>query len=433
MEKVTQSTEKEEWLFRYFSGQFNAGEEKELLEWLDADPAHRTSLAAAADRWALLHAPRFAAGRRRNFETHFPALCAARTPAAGQNPFRRLTSHPAFRTAAAFALFVAVGALAYQAGRRYAPKTIPLSAVFEASTPLGSKTRLLLPDSTVVWLNAGSSLKCTGGFVAAARTAAGENTRGKATGLFGRAANDAAAGQSRPGQEEAPREVWLQGEAYFEVSPDTLRPFIVRSEKLRVRVTGTRFDVRAYPDEETVDVSLVSGKVYVRPDDAESGDAAADRPNTKRDAGHATCAASPKAENAAPEARNTRAAFRGSRPTRKEVELAPERMLSYNKETNCVQVSRISGADALAWTEGRLKFRDRPFSRIAKDLERKFNTPIVVGSRTLAGEIFTGSFPAALSLDEILREIDVEHKYAWRREGGALVIRDKKTNNVNKN
>lgn len=419
MEKVTQSTEKEEWLFRYFSGRFNAEEEKELLEWLEADPAHRTSLANAADRWAILHAPRFAAGRRRNFETHFPALCAARTPAAGQNPFRRLTSHPAFRTAAAFALFVAVGALAYQAGRRYAPQTVPLAAVFEASTPLGSKTRLLLPDSTVVWLNAGSSLKCTGGFVAAARTAAGENTPGKATGLSGRAANDAAAGQSRHGRGKAPREVWLQGEAYFEVSPDTLRPFIVRSEKLRVRVTGTRFDVRAYPDEETVDVSLVSGKVYVRPDDA----GGAGPGNTQRAAEHSAGAAGP----------SDAAAFRGSRPTRKEVELAPDRMLSYNKETNCVQVSRISGADALAWTEGRLKFRDRPFSRIAKDLERKFNIPIVVGSRTLAGEIFTGSFPAALSLDEILREIDVEHKYAWRREGGALVIRDKKTNNINKN
>lgn len=408
MEKVTQSTEKEEWLFRYFSGQFNADEEKELLEWLDADPVHRMSLANAADRWALLHAPRFAAGRRRNFETRFSALCAARTPSAGQNPFRRLASHPAFRAAAAFALVVAVGALAYQAGRQHAPEAVLPLAVFEASTPLGSKTRLLLPDSTVVWLNAGSSLKCTGGFVAAVRRPAGGNTRGKAAGLFGlfgRSARDAAAGQSR---QEAPREVWLQGEAYFEVSPDTLRPFIVRSEKLRVRVAGTRFDVRAYPEEETVDVSLVSGKVYVRPDDAGTG--------AERDA--------------APEAA---AASRSARPTRKEVELAPDRMLSYNKETNCVQVSRISGADALAWTEGRLKFRDRPFTRIAKDLERKFNIPIVVRSRTLAGEVFTGSFPAALSLEEILREIDVEHKYAWRREGGALVIRDKKTNNINKN
>lgn len=389
MKKVTPSTE-EEWLFRYFSGQFNAGEEKELLEWLEADPAHRTSLAAAADRWALLHAPRFAAGRRRNFETHFPdALRAARKGNAGQSPLHRWANHPAFRAAAVFTLLVAVGTLAYQAGRQDTPQAAPQAVAFEASTPLGSKTRLLLPDSTVVWLNAGSSLKCTGGFIAAARPDAAQHAPGRAM----RRSRRSAAAQSHAG---TPREVWLQGEAYFEVSPDTLRPFIVRSEKLRVRVAGTRFDVRAYPDEETVDVSLVSGKVYVRPDDAETG--------AERDAA---------------------AASRSARPTRKEVELAPDRMLSYNKETNCVQVAEISGADALAWTEGRLKFRDRPFTRIAKDLERKFNIPIVVGSRALSGEIFTGSFPAALSLEEILREIDVEHKYAWRWEKGTLVIRDK--------
>lgn len=448
MEKVTRSIE--EWLFRYFAGQLDADEKKELLEWLEKDPAHRARLAATAERWALLHAPRFAENKQCNFETRFgflrgknnvwpaaqekpgPGKLVKEKPADGkqvpeeqvremqivgmevaeeqvrekttaegltaitekqgrlEQPGKRLPAgkgrfwmHPAFRVAAFFVAMLSVGLLAYQAGYGYRETQAPLAVTFEASTPLGSKSRLVLPDQTVVWLNAGSSLKCM---------------------------NDVAAGGT-------PREVWLEGEAYFEVAPDSLRPFIVRSEKLRVRVTGTHFDVRAYPDEEIVDVALVSGKVYVCPDDSPVSSAAEPASSTR------SVASARLAGSGAPA--NGRGRRGGNATAHKEVELAPERMLSYNKETNCVQLSEISGADVVAWTKGGLRFHNRSFARIAKDLERKFNVPIRVQSRSLAGEMFTGSFPEALSLDEILREIDVEHKYVWRREKGTVVIRDK--------
>lgn len=352
MEKITQYTD--ESFFRYFAGRFDAEEEKELLDWLQADAAHRSALAAAADRWAVLHAPLFAARRGADFKARFGWLRAE------SRFFRRSPVRTMLGMAASLLVLLAVAVAAYHAGGRQAkPDNRRVADVFEASTPLGSKTRLVLPDGTVVWLNAGSTLTCTTGISAASRAA------------------------SHPADAPLCREVRLEGEAYFEVAPDTLRPFIVCSDRLRVRVTGTHFDVRAYSDEETVDVALVSGQVYVRLDDA-------------------------RAEG------------------RKEVVLAPDRMLSYNKETNCVQVAGITGADAFAWTDGRLKFSARPFPRIAKDLERKFNLAIRVESPALRREVFTGSFPAGMSLDEILREIDMEHKYTWRREGGDLVIRDKR-------
>lgn len=478
MEKVTRSIE--EWLFRYFAGQLDADEKKELVEWLEKDPAHRARLAATAERWALLHAPRFAENKQRNFETRFGFLRGKNNgrPAAQENPAvgkleqekpaaqkqacekqvpemevaekrvaqeqacemqvaqkqvpeihvaekqacemqvpekgiaeeqvreqtvaegltataqkqvrlepsgkrlsaekRRFWMHPAFRVAAFFVAMLSVGLLAYQAGHGYRETQAPLAMTFEASTPLGSKSRLVLPDQTVVWLNAGSSLKCM---------------------------NDVAAGGGTP------REVWLEGEAYFEVAPDSLRPFIVRSEKLRVRVTGTHFDVRAYPDEEMVDVALVSGKVYVCPDESPANSAAGAASSTR------------SAGSGAPA--NGRGRTAGNAVAHKEVELAPERMLSYNKKTNCVKMSEISAADVVAWTKGGLRFHNRSFARIAKDLERKFNVPIRVQSRSLSEEMFTGSFPETFSLDEILREIDVEHKYVWRREKGTVVIRDK--------
>lgn len=431
MEKVTQSIE--EWLFRYFAGQLDADEEKELVKWLGEDPAHRARLAATAERWALLHAPRFAEDRQRNFETRFSFLWgkspeqplgkdkqaagmqAGHKQAAKQSSpgKRRFWMYPAFRVAAFFVALLSVGLFAYQAGRGYRRPEAPLAVTFEASTPLGSKSRLVLPDQTVVWLNAGSSLKCTGGFGANSRPGVGAgrktpaSTRHNSSNALRNGRAQGASGGAVAGSATAPgtpREVWLEGEAYFEVAPDSLRPFIVRSEKLRVRVTGTHFDVRAYPDEEIVDVALVSGKVYVCPDDSPAGSAGA-------------ASSAPRAGNRGVAAPRTAA--------HKEVELVPDRMLSYNKETNCVQLSEISGADVSAWTKGSLRFHDRSFRRIAKDLERKFNVPIRVESRSLAREVFTGSFPEALSLDEILREIDVEHKYVWRREKGTVVIRDR--------
>lgn len=413
----------DEWLFRYFSGHLAPEEEEELLAWLEADAANRAALAAAADRWALLHTPRFAARRERNFKTRFEPLLRQ----AGGRRGRSLRA--VWMAAAAVALLLAVGAGAYRAGRQAAGEAESglIAAAFEASTPLGSTSRLVLPDGTVVWLNAGSTLRyCpaaeAGGDMQTVKEKASYEGKTAYAGKAAYAGNvytgkASSAGKasyaekiSSSGNITCVREVTLSGEAYFEVAPDSLRPFIVKSEKLRVRVTGTRFDVRAYPDEETVDVALASGKVFVRLDEGGEEGASA--------GGAAGIASAGKPVAAG-------AAAAGKRAVHKEVELAPERMLSYNKETNCVNLSRIAASDVFAWTDGRLRFHARPFTRIAKDLERKFNVSISVRSEALRREVFTGSFPATSTLDEILSEIDVEHKYRWRREKGVVVIRDR--------
>ncbi len=62
---------------------------------------------------------------------------------------------------------------------------------------------------------------------------------------------------------EGERKVYLQGEAFFEVSPDKERPFIVNAGEINVKVLGTRFNVNAYTSEEAIRTTLVSGKVQV--------------------------------------------------------------------------------------------------------------------------------------------------------------------------
>lgn len=96
------------------------------------------------------------------------------------------------------------------------------------TTIKGEKVKLLLPDSSVVYLNALSKLRFPARFVK------GEN-----------------------------REIYLEGEAFFEVKTDASRPFIVHSGNLQTRVLGTSFNIDAYPESKTISVAVRSGKVGV--------------------------------------------------------------------------------------------------------------------------------------------------------------------------
>lgn len=98
---------------------------------------------------------------------------------------------------------------------------------YTAEAPWGEKARLVLPDGSVVLLNAGSRISYTSNF------------------------------------DRRDRRLELDGEAYFEVQKNKGKPFIVSTPYLDVRVTGTKFNVNAYDDEPSVVASLVEGSVNV--------------------------------------------------------------------------------------------------------------------------------------------------------------------------
>jgi len=106
----------------------------------------------------------------------------------------------------------------------------PSKVVLELATPLGGIYQVTLPDGTKVWLNAGSSLKYPMSF----------------------AKNE--------------RRVSLEGEAFFEVTKDSARPFKVLSKGQEIEVLGTAFNVNAYPDNTAIKTTLVNGKVKLSND-----------------------------------------------------------------------------------------------------------------------------------------------------------------------
>ncbi len=101
-------------------------------------------------------------------------------------------------------------------------------AVSRIEVPLGAKSKVLLPDGTEVWLNAGSKLTYPVNY-------------GKKS-----------------------REVILSGEGYFKVIHNPAKPFIVNASKVSITALGTEFNVKAYPDENVVETILVKGSVVVK-------------------------------------------------------------------------------------------------------------------------------------------------------------------------
>ena len=95
----------------------------------------------------------------------------------------------------------------------------------------GNRQKISLPDGSVAWLNARSRLRYAG---------------------------------AGPGATAGPRTVQLIGEAYFEVAHNPARPFQVFTATTQVRVTGTAFNVRAYAAEDSVEVTVTQGRVWVR-------------------------------------------------------------------------------------------------------------------------------------------------------------------------
>ena len=329
----------EDLLYSYFVGELTEEQEKELLVWLEADEENKKVLFEMAEWWATAHVPLYASNMKADFEKHFGSLMQSEHPEAKKRSLWTTWS----KVAAVGLLLISVGIGSYQLGHRDLNDT--QLAYFETVTPMGSQSKVILPDQSVVWVNAGSSLRYSKDF------------------------------------NKKDREIDLEGEAYFEVARDTLKPFLVKSDVLSVRVLGTKFNVKAYKDDQTIDVSLVSGKVNVRLDD--------------------------------------------EMEHKGEVELHPNRMLRYNKETDRVEMKEIEGRNAYDWTNGTLRFEEKTFAEIAKDLERKYDLHIHIVSDKLKKEVFTGSFSGYYTLDDVLREVDVEHKYTWKQTANELVIRDK--------
>lgn len=156
------------------------------------------------------------------------------------------------------------------------------------------------------------------------------------------------------------RIVYLEGEALFNVESNKKNPFIVKTNNLSVEATGTRFDVLAYANEARHRVILVEGNVGVFHWDEQKGVS-----------NHIT-------------------------------NLSPNHVFSFDTLTRESELSSEDIYKYIAWTEGKLVFRDDPMSEVIKKISHFYNVDIELKGEQLKDYIFRATFDEE-SIDEILK------------------------------
>ncbi|TDW99941.1 FecR family protein [Dinghuibacter silviterrae] len=198
----------------------------------------------------------------------------------------------------------------------------------QVQTRPGTRTNLLLPDGTSVWLNAGSNLSYPPAFN-------GKN-----------------------------REVVLEGEAFFDVAKNPAHPFIVHTVSMTIRVLGTSFDVKAYAGDKTAEATLIKGAIEVT---------FKNRPEEK-------ILLKPNQKLVVPEEDTANVAVKAGKAP-KGTEILPP---TIDTHTGVVIET--------AWTANKLVFQDESFRDLATQMERWYGVAIQFDQQKLGDLRFTGSF-----------------------------------------
>ena len=197
-------------------------------------------------------------------------------------------------------------------------------------TIAGQKTTIMLPDNTIVTLNGNSSLSYRGDW-----------------------------------KEEKLRSVTLTGEAYFKVTSNAQKPFIVNTSDISIKVLGTTFNVKSYDDDEAVETTLVEGKVIIEKAKA----------------------------HAEPEV----------------IEFLPDQKAIFSKNSKQIVMEKVKPESEAAWVKGSLIFEDEPFSEIVKELERWYGVKIIVKDKASLKCRFNARIENE-SLEEVLKLFSFKRK-----------------------
>lgn len=208
-----------------------------------------------------------------------------------------------------------------------------IASLIEVKTNPGMTTTLNLPDGTVVHLNSESSLSYPATFKGDIRN------------------------------------VQLKGEAWFSVTKDTKKRFIVSTpHQTEVEVLGTVFNVEAFEQDTTISTTLLEGKVKFL--------------------------------------------FRNGNQT-EVIKMKPGEKLVYNTKDSQTQLFATTGESETAWKDGKIVFLDTPFPQALRMLEKRYNVEFIVSNPQYKKDGFTGSF-SSQRLDRILEVFKISSNIRWR-------------------
>lgn len=223
------------------------------------------------------------------------------------------------------------------------------SAASEITTPLGSRSTIRLPDGSKVWLNAGSTIRYS------------QHSFRKN------------------------REVYLEGEAYFDVSKKPGNLFIVKTSDLNIKVYGTRFNVRSYPEENKIQTTLVEGSVAIEQKSKQDKESILFlKPNQT-----ATFYKKAELKFAAEEHIETQKAVAEKIPAK-----------------NLVVIPEPDPVTKTSWKDERWVIVTKNFAELAIDMERRYNVHIYFKDEGLKDFKFSGTL-ANETFDQIMKIIQL--------------------------
>lgn len=217
---------------------------------------------------------------------------------------------------------------------------------YQETVALNGEIKLItLPDGTTICLNAGSRLKYPDKF------------------------------------KEKTREVTLTGEAFFKVTHDSSKPFIIHSGKIKTTVLGTSFNVKAYAEDKSVKITVVSGKVGVAP-------------------------------------------ITSKHPA---VLLTSNMKMVYNKTSQAMLTEKIDDASSvISWQQGKLQYHNTPLFDVLADVQRKYNVTIRADKNLLNCTLYADF--NNMPLEKVLKLTEALINAHFKKEGDAYSLKGKGCN-----
>lgn len=216
-------------------------------------------------------------------------------------------------------------------------------AYLEVTSMTGSKTQVLLPDSTVVWLNGNSHIRYPEVF------------------------------------DSETRQIELTGEAFFDVTENKEKPFIVNLDGMHVRVLGTEFNIWADPDSDLIETTLVEGSVALYNDTNSS-----------------------------------------SSPDKI---LVPGEQALFDKQSGSIEVRPVRTSSYTSRMTGDFFFEKITFGEILRVLERSFSVKFHLKNESIKDVFLTAQFTHKESLEEILSILQISMRYKFEIRDRDVYIR----------
>lgn len=323
----------DERIHKYFSEELSLGERVSFLRDVETDEALMKHFAEYQTMHALLNLGQQLENRTAG-KCHFDQFFRRKQRETTQRLWLRRMSY----AAVVLLLIASSSLLTYLYTPNRMQQEVSPHVVNTLYTPAGQRAQLVLQDGTVVWLNAKSKLTYPAQF-------SGNKRR-----------------------------VTVEGEAFFNVSKDPFKPFIVSTKEIDIKVLGTQFNVYSYPEADYVQTSLIEGSVRVFFKNKEC----------------------------------------------KSVTLKPNQQVTVANGKMKVEPIRLR--EHFLWRDGIYAFENEPLIDILKKLELYYDVRILVKDPSLFNDTYTGKFRQRDSLDDVFRVLQQIRKFRIEKDKDRNII-----------